>query len=78
VALFVVLELFSNNNIVEAWLYGKKTGMSAVAVLLAAVFWRWLWGVAGLLLATPLFASVRTTERMSRRRWRRHKNRSAC
>lgn len=53
VALFVELELFSN-NVMEPWLYGKKTGMSAVAVLVAAVFWTWLWGVAGLLLATPL------------------------
>ena len=53
VALFVVLELFSN-NVMEPWLYGKKTGMSAVAVLVAAVFWTWLWGIAGLLLATPL------------------------
>ena len=53
VALFVVLELVSN-NVMEPWLYGKHTGMSAVAVLLAAVFWTWLWGAAGLLLATPL------------------------
>ena len=51
--LFVVLELLSN-NVMEPWLYGKNTGMSAVAVLVAAVFWTWLWGVAGLLLATPL------------------------
>jgi len=53
VVLFVVLELFSN-NVMEPWLYGKNTGMSPVAVLMAAVFWTWLWGVAGLLLATPL------------------------
>jgi len=53
VGLFVVLELFAN-NVLEPWLYGKQTGVSAVAVLLAAVFWTWLWGVAGLLLATPL------------------------
>jgi len=53
VVLFVALELFSN-NIMEPWLYGKNTGMSAVAVLVAAVFWTWLWGIAGLLLATPL------------------------
>jgi len=53
VGLFVVLELFAN-NVLEPWLYGKNTGVSAVAVLLAAVFWTWLWGVAGLLLATPL------------------------
>jgi predicted PurR-regulated permease PerM len=53
VTLFVVLELFSN-NVMEPWLYGDKTGMSPVAILMAAVFWTWLWGVAGLLLATPL------------------------
>ena len=51
--LFVVLELFCG-NVLEPWLYGKGTGVSAVAVLVAAVFWTWLWGIAGLLLATPL------------------------
>ena len=53
VGLFVVLELFTN-NFLEPWLYGKNTGVSAVAVLVAAVFWMWLWGPVGLLLATPL------------------------
>ncbi|MEX0704064.1 MAG: AI-2E family transporter [Planctomycetales bacterium] len=53
VGLFVVLELFSN-NVLEPWLYGKSTGVSAAAVLMAAVFWMWLWGPVGLLLATPL------------------------
>ena len=51
--LFVVLELFCG-NVLEPWLYGKGTGVSAVAVLVAAVFWTWLWGIVGLLLATPL------------------------
>jgi predicted PurR-regulated permease PerM len=51
--LFVVLELFCA-NVLEPWLYGKGTGVSAVAVLVAAVFWTWLWGIVGLLLATPL------------------------
>lgn len=53
IGLFVVLELFSN-NVLEPWLYGKNTGVSAVAVLVAAIFWLWLWGPVGLLLATPL------------------------
>ncbi len=57
VLLFVLLELF-NNNILEPWLYGKKTGVSAVAVILAAVFWSWLWGPVGLLLATPLTVCI--------------------
>ncbi len=53
IGLFVVLELFWG-NVLEPWLYGKHTGVSAVAVLVAAVFWMWLWGPVGLLLATPL------------------------
>jgi predicted PurR-regulated permease PerM len=57
VVLFVFLELF-NNNFLEPWLYGKNTGVSPVAILLAAIFWMWLWGTAGLLLATPLTVCV--------------------
>jgi predicted PurR-regulated permease PerM len=53
VALFVALELFSN-NVLEPWLYGSSTGLSPVAILVAAVFWTALWGPAGLLLSTPL------------------------
>jgi hypothetical protein len=53
IALFVVLELFSN-NFLEPWLYGSSTGLSPVAVLVAAVFWTTLWGPVGLLLSTPL------------------------
>jgi predicted PurR-regulated permease PerM len=53
VGLFVVLELFVN-NVMEPWFYGKNTGVSSIAILVAAVFWTWLWGPVGLLLATPL------------------------
>jgi predicted PurR-regulated permease PerM len=53
VGLFAALELFIG-NVMEPWLYGKNTGVSPVAVLVAAVFWTWLWGAVGLLLATPL------------------------
>jgi predicted PurR-regulated permease PerM len=51
--MFVVIELLSN-NIMEPWLYGSSTGMSTIAVLVSAVFWTFLWGPVGLLLATPL------------------------
>jgi hypothetical protein len=33
---------------------GGTTGLSPVAVVAAAAFWTWLWGLVGLLLATPL------------------------
>src|SRR5579885_2984594 len=51
--LFVVLESI-NSNAVEPWLYGSSTGVSSIALIVAAVFWTWLWGPIGLVLATPL------------------------
>jgi predicted PurR-regulated permease PerM len=55
--LFVVLELI-NFNALEPWLYGSRTGVSSVALIIAAVFWTWLWGPIGLVLATPLTVCV--------------------
>lgn len=57
IALFVIIELFSN-NVVEPWLYGSATGLSALAIIIAAIFWTALWGPVGLLLATPLTVCV--------------------
>ena len=34
--------------------YGSSTGVSSIALIIAAVFWTWLWGPIGLVLATPL------------------------
>lgn len=53
ICFFVALELLSN-NLMEPWLYGSSTGMSETAVLVSAVFWTWLWGPIGLVMATPL------------------------
>lgn len=51
--LFLLIELISN-NFIEPLLYGAETGISTIGILVAAVFWTWLWGPVGLLLATPL------------------------
>lgn len=53
IGLFVVLELLSN-NVMEPLLYGSSTGISAFGIIISAVFWTWLWGGVGLVLATPL------------------------
>jgi predicted PurR-regulated permease PerM len=57
VGLFAALELF-NYVVLEPWLYGSRTGLSPVALLLAAAFWTWVWGLAGLFLAVPLTVCV--------------------
>jgi predicted PurR-regulated permease PerM/GAF domain-containing protein len=50
---FAALEVVAA-NFIEPMLYGSSTGISAIAVLIAAVFWTFLWGLPGLLLSTPL------------------------
>ena len=51
--MFGVLEIVVSQAIEPYW-YGSSTGMSALAVLVSAVFWTWLWGPIGLLLSTPM------------------------
>jgi predicted PurR-regulated permease PerM len=51
--LFLVCEL-ATGNALEPWLYGASTGISKIGILVSAVFWTWLWGPVGLVMATPL------------------------
>jgi predicted PurR-regulated permease PerM len=51
--LFVAVEL-TIGQAIEPWLYGHSTGLSGIAVVVAAAFWTLLWGPIGLLLSTPL------------------------
>ena len=51
--LFVVVELIAA-QLVEPQLYGHTTGLSPLSVIIAAIFWSWLWGPIGLIVSTPL------------------------
>ena len=52
-ALFLITEPVMGHAI-EPVVYGKSTGLSPFAVVISAIFWTWLWGPVGLLIATPL------------------------
>jgi predicted PurR-regulated permease PerM len=51
--LFVIVELIAG-QLVEPQLYGHTTGLSPLSVVVAAIFWSWVWGPVGLILSTPL------------------------
>jgi predicted PurR-regulated permease PerM len=57
VLLYGSLELFTN-NVIEPIVLGGSTGVSSLAIIVSALFWTWLWGPVGLLLATPLTACL--------------------
>lgn len=52
-ALFLIAEPLAG-HVVDPLVTGRSTGLSPVAIIVAATFWTWLWGPIGLVLATPL------------------------
>jgi predicted PurR-regulated permease PerM len=53
IALFMTLD-FVTAWFIEPMVFGRRTGVSAFALLVSALFWIWVWGPVGLLLSTPL------------------------
>jgi predicted PurR-regulated permease PerM len=51
--LFMLVEMIAG-QLVEPQLYGHTTGLSPLSVVVAAIFWTWLWGPIGLIVSTPL------------------------
>jgi predicted PurR-regulated permease PerM len=56
-ALFLTLDLISA-YFVEPVVLGHRTGVSSFALLMSALFWIWVWGPIGLILATPLTVCI--------------------
>ena len=54
---FVAIEIITS-YVVEPLLYAAHTGVSSLAILVAAIFWAALWGPVGLLLSTPLTVCI--------------------
>ncbi len=52
-AVFVVIDLIAA-HVIEPRVYGQATGLSRLSIVLATLFWGWLWGPAGVIIATPL------------------------
>jgi len=46
-------------NLLGPWLLGKVGRMNAVAVFVSLLFWGWLWGAWGLVLAVPITAAIK-------------------
>ncbi len=55
--MFLVLDTVTG-YFIEPMLFGRRTGVSSFALLVSALFWIWVWGPVGLLLATPLTVCI--------------------
>lgn len=53
ISFYLIVEVIIT-YLIEPVLYGNKTGVSPIALIIATIFWTWLWGTMGLVLAVPL------------------------
>jgi predicted PurR-regulated permease PerM len=52
---FVTLE----GNFITPWVMGRSLTLNPVIILLSLVFWGWMWGIAGVILAVPILAAFK-------------------
>jgi len=57
-------------NLFNPWLLGRRLTLSPLAVFLSVMFWGWLWGIPGALIAVPVLIAMRSF--FSRHRRLRH------
>jgi predicted PurR-regulated permease PerM len=61
--ILVVLVMLGANmiigNILEPKIMGDNLGLSPIIVLIALVFWGWIWGFVGMILAVPMMVIIK-------------------
>ena len=55
---FTVVQLIES-NLVSPKIMGDKVNLSPLAVLIASLYWGWLWGGIGVVLAVPITAALK-------------------
>jgi predicted PurR-regulated permease PerM len=55
---FTVINLLEG-NLITPWILGRRMRLNTVAVFIGLVFWWYLWGIPGAILAVPMMASIK-------------------
>jgi predicted PurR-regulated permease PerM len=59
VGLALILTQMIVGNVIEPSIAGKKLNLSPIVILISLIFWGWIWGVIGMILAVPLTSAVK-------------------
>jgi predicted PurR-regulated permease PerM len=57
---FTVINILEG-NLITPWILGRRMRLNTVAVFVGLVFWWYLWGITGAILAVPIMASIKIT-----------------
>lgn len=61
-AVFLILSVLEG-NFVTPMVAGKRLGLNPLLLMVALLFWGWIWGIAGILMAVPMQASLKIISR---------------
>jgi predicted PurR-regulated permease PerM len=59
ITLGLMVMQFVMGNVLEPQVMGKSLDLSPIVILLALIFWGWLWGVIGMFLAVPITSALK-------------------
>ena len=55
---FTVINILEG-NLITPWILGRRMRLNTVAVFVGLIFWWYLWGITGAILAVPIMASMK-------------------
>lgn len=59
VAVGLMVTQFVIGNIIEPMITGKSLNLSPIVILIALIFWGYIWGIVGMMLAVPLMSAIK-------------------
>jgi predicted PurR-regulated permease PerM len=57
---FTVINILEG-NLITPWILGRRMRLNTVAVFVGLIFWWYLWGIPGAILAVPIMATIKIT-----------------
>jgi len=55
----LILTQMIMGNVVEPAITGKNLNLSPIVILISLIFWGWIWGITGMILAVPLTSAMK-------------------
>jgi predicted PurR-regulated permease PerM len=55
---FTIINILEG-NLITPWILGRRMRLNTVAVFIGLVFWWYLWGIPGAILAVPMMATLK-------------------
>ncbi|HQQ68439.1 MAG TPA: AI-2E family transporter, partial [Candidatus Cloacimonadota bacterium] len=57
-SLLIIMTQMLFGNVIEPKVQGYRLNLSPIMVLISLIFWAWVWGIVGMVLAVPITSAI--------------------